>query len=157
MKRLVLIALTFLTVSTPTTLSDERIRVLIEVQAPEKVKALMESFMGRELRSLGDVTVKYQDNDTTNSDWIINVVAIETHTKAGESRGYGLAIATTKTLNIKPYLKENLSKKIQDNYARIEAYAGLWIAYCGKGQDDVKEVCTGLIATIDSECLQMLR
>ena len=53
MKRLVLIALTFLTVSTPTTLSDERIRVLIEVQAPEKVKALMESFMGRELRSFG--------------------------------------------------------------------------------------------------------
>ena len=77
MKRLTLIALTFLTVSTPTTLSDERIRVLIEVQAPEKVKALMESYISRELRNLGDVEAEYYNNTYQDSDFRIYVLVAE--------------------------------------------------------------------------------
>ena len=150
-KRLVLIALTFLTVSTSTTLSDERIRVLIEVQAPEKVKALMESYISRELRNLGDVEAEYYNNTYQDSDLRIYVLVAGMQPPTG----YSIAVTLTKTLNMRPYLKENLSMYIKMTYDRVNDFERMWALACGTNK--LRETCTRLIAEIDTQYIQSLR
>lgn len=68
----------------------EKIRVSLEVSAPDNMKAEVISYLSRELRKLEDVDIADRDVN-----YQISVVALRLASKAGAETGYALSVIVT--------------------------------------------------------------
>jgi hypothetical protein len=128
-------------------------RVGLFVSADESIKGRIESYLSRELRALGDVT---QSKD--NYEYDMTVVALKTQSKGGYETGVVLSV----TIHQK-FENEYLSSffKEENKKAGIEWTNGLyfypehWVRV--GANEDLKSICSGIIADFDSQTLQKRR
>ena len=95
---------------TPQTLSQSS-KIYVMVGVSGDAKTLAESYIKRELRSLGDVKLVYtypRDPRKTLPLWILEVIALKSHNKAGNHTGYIISFSISQTVWVEPYLRDNL-------------------------------------------------
>lgn len=118
--------------------ASRKFKVCVTVSCEnQRVETLIRSYMNRELRSLGDVTlVTFKD-----ARFLITLVALESHYKSGRKTG-GVALACA-------YIVRSANDPVFYYYPDISVIS-----------NDVKEVdttCKGIVATFDTEYLDRVR
>ena len=88
--------------------SDNHFSVGVSVSSSDAAtKTSIESYVKRELRSLGDVKIE------EDSHWKIHIVAMKVKTKtSGRHNGYSMAAAITKSHQINDFLSTKLQKNM---------------------------------------------
>lgn len=125
-------------------------RVSVGVSADENIKGKIESYIARELRSLGDVIVT---NDNPN--WAIDIVALEAETRSGYKNGVNLSVVITK-----PFVNTFLVNQLDENYKSwvSAATTGLCRIYAEwlriGSPEDLRSICNGIVADFDVHFLQ---
>ena len=126
---------------TPLTLSgtNPKLRVQVLVSS-DNMKNTIESFMNRELRSLGDVEISYSEPQ-----WTINVVHLKLAVN-GMFTGHALSVVATKAI---------ASQSTNKYAAPIDAL--VHHVLCIGGTDDLRERCQMIVAGFDSSELEPYR
>lgn len=136
---------------------DFKFGVKVFVTADGILENTIESYINRELRSLGDVSVG-EDNA-----WGLRIVAIKDESRGGRHLGYTLAVAYTKwtqpmvpdvyvDLLLKPSgdanwldrLRETVRKPVLE-YEHLSVHTG--------GDEDLKKMCRRIVVIFDSDLL----
>ena len=123
-------------------------RVQVNVSGDSKTDTEVSSFVKRELRALGDVTV----TDTT-PDYVIEIVAYSTALTTGRVVGYNLSYVVCRPFStnyfqylLPPEVDTKLLQSLCTNYVSIQDHQLL-------GGPDLRALCTKLVASFDSHCL----
>lgn len=128
-------------------------RVSVSVSAQERIKALIESYIVSELRSLGGIVVT-----DVNPRWVLSIVALESETKAGLRLG-----VTLSTVVLEPFdnqyivsLVSTKSKKAVSSFTSgLHRYSDHWIN-TGALQD-LKTMCEIIVANFDSNHIKPVK
>lgn len=128
-------------------------RVALSVSADESIKGRIESYISRELRALGDVTQTKE-----NSEYDIGIVALKSFSKSGYQTGIVLSI----TIHYK-FDNQFISFSFKEESMEIglELTSGLyfypdhWLRI--GATEDLKSICSGIVADFDSQILQERR
>jgi len=126
-------------------------RVGFFVSADESIKGLIESYMSRELRALGDVT---QSKDSY--EYNLAVVALKTQSKAGHETGVVLSVSIHQKFDNQfiSFAFEEDSKKFGMEWTSgLYYYPEHWVVV----GSDLKSICLEIIADFDSKILQKRR
>ena len=123
-------------------------KVKLVITADEDIKGLVESFLGRELRSLGDVTVT--DNDPG---WVMNIVAIKMKTNQNSILGY--ALSTVITCPIEKTIAWEACELDKMGIMNKFVYVTSWVHYCN--MDDIHNICSLIVTGFDIDCINTLR
>jgi hypothetical protein len=123
-------------------------RVQVNVSGDSKTDTEVSSFVKRELRALGDVTVA-----ETAPDYVIEIIAHSTALTTGRVVGYNLSYVVCRPFStnffqylLPPQVDTKLLQSICTNYVSIEDHQLL-------GGPDLRALCTKLVASFDSRCL----
>ena len=120
-------------------------------------KALVQSYIKRELRSLGDVEVV----DFSVSDWQINISVLKEKSVSGVHQGYCMAVAYTRLYEIPNYILDSMLKSSVSAERRA-----LWfrpvrelvnILSVTGGTGSLKWMCESTVAHFDTETLDSMR
>jgi len=128
-------------------------RVSLVVTAKENIKDLIESYMGRELRTFRDVVV------TNNApEWKICVVAVELRSRAGYKTGIAFSVVISEPFN-NELVVDMWQQEFRDLGSLLttglSVYEGHWLTL--GSTEDVEGLCEGIIADFDSEYLNPAR
>jgi hypothetical protein len=108
------------------------------------------SFVGRELRSLGDV-------DVTNTDaqYTISIVTLKTQNKAGEDIGYAMSVVLISRMT--DATCELLKNEVVCDWLKGKVKLENQMIFIGGSQDGLRKHCNKIVAGIDSDVLQPTR
>ena len=127
--------------------------VKVKVSADENIKGRIESYLKRELRSLGDVTVVDE-----KPSWEICLVALEQHDVEGEVTSVVLSVVILTPLpaDLLGWVLKLNAEQV-DYISRIGCfhYRAHWLK-TGPPKG-LKDICEGIIADFDSEHLESVR
>ncbi len=154
MKRLILLVLIYLTIGIPVTLSEKRVfRVEVSVDCKDDtMESLIESYVKRELRSLGDVEVI-----STNPELQIVIAGMRDKTKGGRDLGYSLAVAYTMQHTVPFFvLRKDISHWMKAAYlSPVYEFSGLQVS--GGSWEALQSTCQSVVASFDTGRLEPLR
>ena len=128
-------------------------RVAVGVTADGNIKGQIESYISRELRSLGDIIVT---ND--HPDWILNIVAMESKTRSGYKSGIVLSIVI-----LEPFKEYSAAFQVDiKSHEMFYKYVTSLHEVSGHGlrtgsSEDLKSICEGIVADFDSKHLKNSR
>jgi len=128
-------------------------RVSVSVSADENIKGLIESYIGRELRSLGDVVVTDE-----KPEWIINIVALELENRAGTKTGLALSIVILEPFNrilVQGMLQRKYKEPALLLMKNLVEYNGHWLRV--GSNDDLRQICSSIVADFDTQYLKARR
>jgi hypothetical protein len=128
-------------------------RVQVSVSANESIKGKIESYLSRELRSLGDVVVT-----DDNPRWILSVVALESESKSGYKTGVDLSVVILEPFNNQFFVDmvPEKSKELASSMtSSLYSYSGHWLRV--GAPEDLRSICNGIIADFDSSELKEAR
>ncbi len=128
-------------------------RVILSVSGDESKKNLIESYLSRELRALGDVVLSNED-----SDYIISVVEVVITSKGGNENG--IALSTTISRRFQNDFLSSMFKDDQVKYGMFWTndlffYPEHWLQL--GSMEDIKSICVDIIADFDTKILQERR
>jgi hypothetical protein len=127
--------------------------VSLAVSAPDSIKREVTSFLSRELRELGDVTLVESGGNAE-----LQVVVMEL-TSDGENLGFAFSVVSF--LHLPPWLVEKLSVsgpsgELDKGFvADLVTVPDHWLKVGGSG--DLKVLCQKVVATFDTEVLAEMR
>lgn len=131
-------------------------RVSVSVNANENIKGEIESYISRELRSLGDIIVT--DN---NPRWVLNIVALEVSTKGGYKSGVLLSIVILEPFD-SSLLMDLVGDKNKQNKQLIYvmtldlySFSGHWLRV--GAPEDLRKICNAIVADFDTEYIKPAR
>ncbi len=130
-------------------------RVGVYVSANENIKGEIESYISRELRSLGDIIVT-----DSNPRWILNIVAMELLTKGGYKSGVVLSVIILEPFDnglVKTLLVDKTDRQMCVLLTSNLYYypKGHWLRVGAPG--DLRNLCNGIVADFDTEYLKPAR
>ena len=128
-------------------------RVAVSVGSnDEATQALVESYIKRELRSLGDVKVVEAD-----SDWNIEVSCGPTQNVQGIRTGYVAGFAFSRRHVVPPYLiRANISSRMRtEHLSPVYAFEG--VSAVSTGTEGLKWMCEVVVARFEADCLEQRR
>lgn len=156
MKSISALIIVVVTVLSFAVFAEEQIKTKVKVTVDGRVEA--SSFITRELRSLGDVEVV-----STNQDYSINILVLETKTKQNIATGFALSILITRGNSIALVLGMT-TNRIADEQAlglvNAAAVASKDLVILEEhevetcGPDGLRKVCEEIVARFDSEHLE---
>ena len=122
-------------------------RVLLNVTATEKLKAEVESYVGRELRSLGDVVVT---ND--KPDWILNILAMEQKDMREQKVGVILSIVILQPFNnqlVVSVVPERSKEWVSHWTSHLYSLSTYSVQF--GPPESLRKLCNEIVVTFDSE------
>jgi len=128
-------------------------RVQVLVSASDSIKGKIESYLSRELRSLGDIVVT-----DDNPRWILSVVALEAESKGGFKTGVDLSVVILESFNnqyVVNVTPEKSKKLVSVMTSSLYSYTGHWLRV--GAPEDLRSMCNGIIADFDSSELKKAR
>lgn len=134
-------------------------RVRLSVIAAERISGLISSFMGVDLRNLGDVVITDQDPD-----WHLAVTGVELHTADGKRTG--VAISTVIMVPFRETVLQSIISTLEKEGSLQPALAVLqskqlvevkssWLR--ADADTAIRQLCQGIIADFDAQYLQPQR
>jgi hypothetical protein len=130
---LLIVVLTFC--SSPLVAQQKRFKIDVKVTSDNDIKADIESYLKRELRSLGDVEVG------TSGDYILFVSVIKTQTQGGALFGYAGSYSAAQIISC--------AGSIYLDFVDARLYAG--------GRNDLRKLTEGVVTDFDSTILEEKR
>ncbi|MBO2568535.1 hypothetical protein [Shewanella algae] len=128
-------------------------RVQVSVSASDTIKGKIESYLSRELRSLGDVVVT-----DDNPRWILSIVALESESKSGYKTGVELSVVILEPFNnqfVVNMVPEKSKDLVSGMTSSLYSYSGHWLRV--GAPEDLRSICNGIIADFDSSELKEAR
>ncbi len=127
--------------------------IAVNVSANDAIKGEITSFISRELRQLGDVTVT--DQDPT---WELQIVGMEAYLKSGPKSGFVISVVIFQhfkgsIFDILPDKKQ--AEGLKKFTAGLVSYPDHWIR--SGSTDELKQVCQGIVADFDAKHLDPSR
>lgn len=128
-------------------------KVQLSVSANENIKGQIESYINRELRSLHDVVLVDED-----ADWELSLLALEPSVGGHKSGAIALSLVV-----LTPFSNGVLSGMFQEEAEDMGALVteGLYSYpdhYLRVGpEDELREMCAGLVADFDSDLIEKRR
>ena len=159
MKRLLILLIAVATMTLGViTISEEqtgnRFRVQVNVAGKESIKGLVTSYINRELRSLRDVEIVYN-----NPDWELDIVALEVFTESSR-KIIGVALST---IILRKFNHQFLVRLLPKSYRETVTHqtSGLY-NFPGHNlrmgaTDDLREICNEIVADFDTDYLEKER
>lgn len=149
---LLILLVLLLMIGAPVTLSQKvMFRVAVEITAKDdNVKSLIESYIKRELRSLGDVEVVKKDPHLR-----IEMVCIKHKSKDGDHLGYAFATAFTRKHSTEEWLKTDISEGLKALLTPVYVLENLYLKVGGR--ESIKSSCQEIVADLDTEHIERLR
>ena len=132
--------------------TEHRFRVQLFVSGHDSIKGLVTSYINRELRSLRDVEIVYN-----NSDWELRIVAMET-TSNGRKIGVALSTVTLQMFNyqfLAQLLPENYRKTVTRHTSDLQHYRRMSLSL--GPDDDLRILCNEIVAEFDADYLEKER
>jgi hypothetical protein len=128
-------------------------KVSVSVTAQDNIKGLIESYIGRELRSLGDIVVS-----DDNPRWIISILAIEQASRSGQKLGVVMSTAITESFD-----NGLILDKVSADRKEIVSFlttglchvSGHWINT--GATDELRLLCDQTVAQFDSSVIKPAR
>lgn len=124
--------------------------IKLVISADDEIQNQVYSYISRELRSLGDVTVVEDDPQ-----WIIQIVAIQRKSKSGHKLGYAFSeiiLSPFRPIYLKNLFCENDYKSLQAFTKDLVEVEGHRIRIYPEGQ--LQDICQELVADFDVEHLK---
>ena len=151
-QRLLILLVLLLMVGAPVTLSQKAMfRVAVEITTKdESIKSLIESYIKRELRSLGDVEVVKKDPHLK-----IEMVCIKHKSKDGNHLGYAFATAFTRKHSTVDWLRTDISEDLKVFLTPVYVLENLYLKVGGR--ESIKSSCQEIVADLDTEHIEQLR
>ncbi len=136
----------------------EAFRITLSVDSSDESKSRIESYIRRELRSLGDVTLV-----ETNSSVAIRLVGIDLKSRADRPQGYAISVVVAAPFPARAYLgmpmfaclTEHDRKNVEEGLRKYELPEFHSLFVCG--QDELKTSCDHIVAAVDSSVLEPQR
>jgi hypothetical protein len=128
-------------------------RINLEISADEKIQSKVESFVARELRSLGDVA-----QTSEYADYQISVVALILHTLSGQETGIAISVCINQSFYngfLSHLFKDDVRSLGMQSTEGTVYFVSHWLR--SGGTDDLQSICTGIVADFDSQFLQPRR
>ncbi len=152
-----LISILFLLISSQLYAADPlSFRVGFVVEAEDSIKGRIESYISRELRSLGDVIQSKE-----NYDYFLSIIALKLRTESGYDTGVALSITIVSKFENKhmSFILEDL--KDEDKSIAMEFTSNLYYYpyhWLQKGSnEDLQSMCKDIVADFDIKFLQSYR
>ena len=128
-------------------------RVQVSVSASDSIKGKIESYLSRELRSLGDIVVT-----DDNPRWLLSIVALESESKGGYKTGVDLSVVILKPFN-NQLLIDNAPEKSKEAISfltsSLYSYSDHWLLM--GAPEELRSICNRIIADFDSRYLNESR
>jgi hypothetical protein len=128
-------------------------RVSVSVSAHEKIKGLIESYIGSELRSVGGIVVT-----DVSPRWVLSIVALESETKGGLKLGVTLSTVVLEPFD-NQYIVSLVSPKSKEAVSSftsgLHRYSDHWII-TGASQN-LKTMCEKIVANFDSNHIKPVK
>lgn len=136
-----------------TTIPPFSARVQVFVSADENIQGQIESYLSRELRSLGDVVVT-----DARPEWILNVGCSELCLQNGYKSGLSLSVVI-----LRPFYNDDIMSLVSNKSKRVistfisdlYSFDGHWFFVCN--QNNLKSTCSEIIAKFDSSIISQHR
>ncbi len=133
-------------------------RVEVSVGSSDaSTEALVQSYVKRELRSLGDVEVV----DFPVSDWQINISVLKEKSKSGVHQGYCMAVAYTRRYVVpNPILDSMLKPSVSAERRALwfrPVPAPVSVESVTGGTNSLKSMCESTVADFDTKRLDPMR
>lgn len=128
-------------------------RVSVSVSASDNIKGEIESYISRELRSLGDIVVT-----DDNPRWILSIVALESTTKGGYKSGIELSIVILEPFDnsyLLNQVNETSKELISTMTSGLHSYSGHWLRV--GSPEDLRSICNGIVADFDTQHIKPSR
>lgn len=128
-------------------------RVSVVVSADNNIKPKVESYIDRELRSLGDVVVT-----DDNPDWILNIVALESKTKGGYESGVVLSVVALKSFDKEAVMSTVSARNkgwVSDAISNLHEFSSHSLRI--GAPEELRSICSGIVADFDTKFLQPQR
>jgi hypothetical protein len=120
---------------------------VVVVNADDNIKGKIESYISRELRSLGDIVVVYDRRE-----WILYISALKIKSQSGNKAGIVISSIVLKQFNnkfildaVRDDVKEFVSKSTSD----LIEYHNDWLTL--GNTDDLKRMCNSIVARFDTK------
>lgn len=133
-------------------------RVGVSVSSSDaSTKALVQSYIKRELRSLGDVEVV----EFANSDWQIDITVLKARSMSGVHQGYCMGVIYTRRYEVPDYILDSMLKPSVSAERRklwfrpVEELVGGTLLV--GGMDNLKSMCESAVADFDTKALDVRR
>ena len=142
--------------------TDEPFRVQLEMKTDTDLKVQLSSFIGRELRTLGDVVIV-----ESKPDYNLHVLSLQLTTVGGRKAGIAVHSQVTSPIDFKerfsPFLKCDLSGS-GFNLRLVEIFATGYVSietgniYSGNHDiDGIRNMATRIVTSLDSDVLEPRR
>jgi hypothetical protein len=126
-------------------------RVSLYVSAKnDSFKGKIESYISRELRSLGDVTVT-----DDKPDWVLYILALETYIKGEQKAGVILSTTVLKPFNNKLLLNmvnEKFKEVVSKSTSGILEHRDNWLQI--GSPSNLRSICNEIVADFDSQWIK---
>lgn len=129
-------------------------RVCVEISADNDLKTLVTSYVNRELRSLGDVTITDE-----RTDWTIAIVAIKPKTVHGVTAGVALSTVMKQAYDpavVQLLLAGHKNKDFITEQLKFLYWDPHHVLNVG-AEEDLQDICKELVAKFDMDCLEPAR
>jgi len=133
---------------------NHNFRVLLVVSADESIKGKIESYISRELRSLGDIIQVNEDYK-----YVMSITGLETHNKKGDKIGVALSVIILPRFDSQflSSLFENAKhKKIIIGWTGSLYWEPIHWLLVGPSED-LQSICKNIVTYFDNEVLQKSR
>jgi hypothetical protein len=122
--------------------------IKLEITAPDRIKNEVQSYMNRELRALGDVTL-VDDHPS----WEIRVDVMEITTR-GIRSGYAFAFVVTEPLYLDFLKGANCDQKAKSRITNLMENTERLLAFGNRVSPNIESACKKLVADFDSTTLE---
>jgi hypothetical protein len=129
-------------------------RVSVSVSADKNIQGQIESYITRELRSLGDVIVT-----DDNPRWTLSIIALTTANVRGQKTGIAMSIVILEPFCCSEYVANQVPEDVKVSISLLTmglyGYSDHWLRICSP--EDMRSLCTGIVADFDSKHLKKAR
>jgi hypothetical protein len=130
-------------------------KVMLTVTAPEDIKSEIQSYIGRELRALADVTIVEE-----KPSWSISIIVVPTITTAGRKLGFAFSTLITQPLHTEYLDKfavcdEKSKANLRPSFTVAEIIQNFNLQTAGS--HELQVICKRIIAEFDSKLLDFDR
>lgn len=128
-------------------------RVSVSVSANDDIKGKIESYISRELRSLGDIVVT-----DDNPRWILSIVALESTTKSGYKSGIEISVVILEPFDnslVISQVNEKSKEFVSTMTSGLHSFSGQWLRV--GAPEDLRSICNGIVADFDSQHIKPAR
>ena len=131
-------------------------RVSVSVSANDNIKGKIESYISRELRSLGDIIVT-----DDNPRWILRIVALESTTKGGYKSGIDISVVILKPFNndliisIISQVDEKSKEVVSLLTSNLYSFSDHSLRV--GAPEDLRSICSGIVADFDTQHIKPAR